>query len=210
MMYERMKTLRYLTILLLLAITAGCRRNNTSVEGEQVALAALHGDIYRELSAANRLTLATMSVTKTAIADDSKLWGKKIGVYSYDTYLRASVDLNKLTPEDLIFDDEAKTVTVTLPPVEVDLSGRDMTLREEYTNIGLLRSRFDSKERARAKEIANQDLKKELSANSSFSHILTQKAEAKARDYISSFFEANGYVAEVNFKQPIFIYNAKL
>lgn len=201
---------KFLFIFLLASLIWGCSRDTSSEDAERVAIQARHSDIYRELTGSNRLVLATMSVTKTITTDDSKLWGKKIGVYSYDTHLRATVDLTKLTPDDLIFDDATKTVTVNLPPIDIDLSGRDMTLREEYTNIGLLRTRFDSKERAEAKEIANRDLKRELKSDSSFSHILTDRAESKAREYLKSFFEANGYSAVINFRRPLFIYNSKL
>lgn len=201
---------KFLFIFLLASLIWGCSRDTSSEDAERVAIQARHSDIYRELTGSNRLVLATMSVTKTITTDDSKLWGKKIGVYSYDTHLRATVDLTKLTPDDLIFDDATKTVTVNLPPIDIDLSGRDMTLREEYTNIGLLRTRFDSKERAEAKEIANRDLKRELKSDSSFSRILTDRAESKAREYLKSFFEANGYSAVINFRRPLFIYNSKL
>lgn len=201
---------KFLLIILLASIFWGCSHDTSSEDAERVAIRARHSDIYRELTGSNRLVLATMSVTKTITTDDSKLWGKKIGVYSYDTHLRATINLNKLTPDDLIFDDDNKTVTVNLPPIDIDLSGRDMTLREEYTNIGLLRTRFDSKERAEAKEIANKDMKKELKSDSSFSRILTEKAETKAREYLKSFFEANGYTAVINFQRPLFNYNSKL
>lgn len=181
-----------------LILSAACSRSDDSAATDRTK--EFKTDIYREIRKCDRLVLASMSVTKTAVTDDSKLWGKKIGVYSYDTYLRASVDLSQLTPEDIVYDDGMKSVSITLPPVDVDLSGRDMTMREEYTDIGLLRSRFDSKDRARAKEEANRHFRQELKRDNSMKDILTGTAEKKARDYFESFFAKNGYTATVKFK----------
>ncbi|MDE7160643.1 MAG: DUF4230 domain-containing protein [Muribaculaceae bacterium] len=199
-MKQSVSLLNILTFLMLAFGGASCSDTSGSKDDATPDMKAFHSDLYRELTRTDRMVFASMSVTKTAVTDDSKLWGKRIGVYSYDTYLRASVDMSRFSPDDLIFDDDAHTVTVTLPPVEVDLSGRDMTLREEYTNIGLLRSRFGSAERAKAKEAANKDFKKELARNDSFKKIITERAQNKARDYFRSFFESNGYEATINFK----------
>lgn len=178
--------------------------NDPKVSAQQLADEAFQRyrtEVLTEIRNQSRMIFASMSVTKTAVADDSKLWGKKIGLYSYDTYLRAFIDLSQLTDKDIEWDDEAKTVHVTLPPIRVEMSGRDMTLREDYTNIGLLRSSFDSRDRAKAKEIANRDFRKEFQRDATFRRILEDKARQKATSYFQSFFSKNGYTATIDFRK---------
>ena len=114
--------------------------------------------------------------------------------------MQAYIDLSELKPEDVKFDDNAKTVRITLPAVETELAGRDMPMRKEYENIGPLRSNLDSKERAEMKELANRSLKKEIEENTAFNRQLTETAKRKARQYFKTIFEANGYTASVDFK----------
>lgn len=148
------------------------------------------------------MVFATMSITKTAKFDSSDWYtaGKRIAVYSYDSYMRAYIDLSALQMEDLVFDDEAKTVKVTLPPVVTEIMGRDMEMKKVYDNIGTLRDSLDSKERAEIKEKANTSFKQEIAENPMFKEQLTESAKRKARKYFETIFEANGYTASIDFK----------
>ena len=161
-----------------------------------------HKDIYQELKSADKLVLASMSVTKTAKfeSDNWYTYGKRIAVYSYDTYLRAYVDLSELHTDDIVFDETHKTVKVTLPPVMTEITGRDMQMRKEYENIGILRSELDSKERAEIKEKANASFKDEVENNPAIKKQLTETARRKARQYVAALFEAEGYTADIEFK----------
>lgn len=189
----------------ILSFSFGCSDEHPTNPSSQVlaerALEKYQSDVLSEIRSQARLVFASMAVTKTAVADDSKIWGKKIGLYSFDTYLRAYIDLSQLKPEDIKWDDEAKSVLVTLPPVEIEIAGRDMTLREDYTNIGLLRSSFDSRDRAKAKEHANRDFRREFERDSSFRKILEDQARRKAQAYFKSFFSANGFTATIDFRK---------
>ncbi|MDE6653607.1 MAG: DUF4230 domain-containing protein [Muribaculaceae bacterium] len=160
-------------------------------------------DLYQELKSVDKLVLASMAITKTAKKESSDRWykiGKRIAVYSYDSYMRAYVDLSALQMEDLVFDEDAKTVKVTLPPVITEITGRDMEMRKEYENIGMMRSDLDSKERAEIKEEANASFKTEIEENPMFKQQLTDAAKRKARKYFETIFEANGYTASIDFK----------
>lgn len=185
----KFRIFKYLAILVIL--TAGCNK-------------ADHSGIYEEMKAADKLVLASMSITKTARLEDSEWYkvGKRIAVYSYDTYLQAYIDMSEFMPGDLVFDDRARTVRVTLPPVVTEIAGRDMEMRKVYENIGLLRSEVDAKERAAIKEQANRSLQKELKENGSFRRQLTEAAERKARQYFENLFKANGYTAYIEFGTP--------
>ena len=121
------------------------------------------------------MIFASMSITKTAAIDKSReFFGKRIAVYSYDTYMHAYIDMSALSEDDISFDDKAGTVHITLPPIVTEISGRDMELRKEYDNIGLFRDSIDARERAELKELANTSLKKELQDNKAFTSQMQQ------------------------------------
>ena len=103
--------------------------------------------------------------------------------------------------EDLEFDENNKTVKITLPPVMIETAGRDMEMRKEYENIGILRSDIDSRERAEMKEKANESFRKEVSENQEFRRRLTEAAERKAGRYFESLLAADGYTASIDFKK---------
>ena len=144
-----------------------------------------------------------MAITKTVKTDRTDWYkiGKRIAVYSYDSYLRAYIDLSSLQMEDLEFDENNKTVKTTLPPVMIETAGRDMEMRKEYENIGILRSDIDSRERAEMKEKANESFRKEVSENQEFRRRLTEAAERKAGRYFESLLAADGYTASIAFKK---------
>lgn len=159
-------------------------------------------ELYQEIKSVDKMVFASMAITKTAKMESSDWYtvGKRIAVYSYDIYMRAYIDLSALQMDDLVFDEDAKTVKVTLPPVVTEITGRDMEMRKEYENIGILRSDLDSKERAEIKEKANASFKVEVEDNPMFKQQLTDAAKSKARKYFETIFEANGYTASIDFK----------
>lgn len=159
-------------------------------------------DLYQEIKSVDKMVFASMAITKTAKMQSSDWYtvGKRIAVYSYDSYMRAFIDLSALQMDDLVFDENAKTVKMTLPPVMTEITGRDMEMRKEYENIGLMRGDLDSKERAEIKEKANASFKAEVEENPMFKQQLTEAAKRKARKYFETIFEANGYTASIDFK----------
>lgn len=188
---------RYFIPLLLAALLAACSKPEPKPDP-----ALLQTQLYQELKSVNKLVFSSMSVTKTAKLEDSEWYkvGKRIAVYSYDSHLRAYIDLSELEPSDVIFDNQAKTVSITLPPIRTEVTGRDMEMKKEYENIGLLRSEIDSKERAAMKEQANSSFRKEVENNPKFREKLRESAEKKARSYFETLFAENGYSATISFK----------
>ena len=158
-------------------------------------------ELYQEIKSADKMVFASMAITKTAKlqSEDWYKLGKRIAVYSYDSYMRAYIDLSELKMEDIVFNDDERTVTVNLPPIITEITGRDMELHKEYENIGLLRSEIDSKERALIKEMANSSFKKEVEGNATFRKQLTDEAKRKARYYFEAIFDAYGYTANIYF-----------
>lgn len=159
-------------------------------------------ELYQELKSVDKMVFASMSITKS-VKMESSAWykvGKRIAVYSYDSYMRAYIDMAQLQESDMVFDDANHTVQITLPPVKTEVTGRDMTMRKEYENIGLFRSELDSKERAEMKEKANESFVREVQENPQFKKQLTEAAQRKARKYFEAMCGSAGYVASVRFK----------
>ncbi len=189
---------KYLIPALLAVVICGCAKPDPKPDPR-----ILQTQLYQELKSVDKLAFASMSITKTAKLEDSEWYkvGKRIAVYSYDSHMRAYVDLSELRPEDVVFDDETKTVTLTLPPIKTEVTGRDMEMRKEYENIGLLRSEIDSKERAAMKEQANTSFRKEIEENPEFRNRLRETAERKARGYFENLLKDNGFTATIDFRQ---------
>ena len=160
-----------------------------------------HTQLYEEIRHVNRMEFASLAVTKTVKTERTDWYkvGKRIAVYSYDTYLKAFIDMNLLAPDDMEFDEENKTVRVTLPPVQIEIAGRDMEMRKEYENVGMFRTEITSQERARMKEKANEELKKELAGNPEYKQKLNEAARRKARSYFESLLRDAGYTAYIRF-----------
>lgn len=160
-----------------------------------------HTQLYEEIRQVNHMEFASLAVTKTVKTERSDWYkvGKRIAVYSYDTHLKAFIDMNLLSPDDLEFDEENKTVRVNLPPVKIEIAGRDMEMKKEYENVGLFRTEISSQERAKMKEKANAELKKELEGNPEYKQRLEQTARQKARSYFETLFKNAGYTASIRF-----------
>lgn len=175
-------------------------------------------EIYGRIRSADKLVLAQMTISKMATVDDidpakargvkqtaaAVLDALKIGdrraAYSYDTYLRAYIDMSRLSPSDVVIDRGARTVTVTLPPVQTEFAGRDMQIREDHYRVTGLRSEIDARERAAIKEQMNSALKAEVESDGEFSRMLAETARGRARSYFESILQSDGYSAIIRFK----------
>lgn len=186
-----MTILKTLSILLAIPVLFACSKDP----------APDHTQLYEEIRQVNRMEFASLAVTKTVKTERTDWYkvGKRIGVYSYDTYLKAFIDMNLLAPDDLEFDEENKTVRVTLPPVQIEIAGRDMEMKNEYENVGMFRTEISSQERAKMKEKANAELKKELEGNPEYKQRLRQTARNKARSYFDTLFKNAGYTPLIRF-----------
>lgn len=175
--------------------------------------------LFSEVKSVDKLILARMTVSKMATIDDIPLseaeglkqtsaalldalkLGKRKAAYSYDTYLRAYIDLSNLTPDDVKVDENTKTVTLSLPPVMTEYLGRDMEIREDHYRVTGLRSEIDAAERAALKEQMNTVLKNEVKNKPMFRDKLVTEAKAKAEAYFSSMLGKDGYKVIINFRE---------
>lgn len=185
-----------LAVLTTLLSCASCDRSHDD------AVEALQSEMYKEVKSTDKMVFASMAVTKTVKTDRTDWYkvGKRIAVYSYDSYLRAYIDLSQLQPEDIVFDDKTKTVSLMLPPVQTEVTGRDMGMKKVYENIGMFRTNVDSRERAEMKEKANASFMREVEKNPEFKKRLKEEAERKARSYFTAIFDSYGYASDISFR----------
>ena len=134
-----------------------------------------------------------------AIGDAMKI-GTRKAAYSYDTYMRAFIDLSTLQPDDITVDESAKTITISLPPIQTEFTGRDVEIREDHNRVTGLRSEIDPAERAAIKEQMNTSLKEEVEKSPVFTDRLTSQARSKANAYFNSLATRDGYTVIINFK----------
>lgn len=202
--------MRYLTILAAALLLVGCSKSEQPDESH---------DYLSEVRSVNRLELARMTISRMATIDDldtdsakgmkekaaAMIDALKIGsrkaAYSYDTYMRAYVDLSALTPEDVRVDDAARTITLTLPAVQTEIAGRDIAVREEHYRVTGLRSQIDPKERAAMKELMADALRRDVSDNPVFTRRLTEEAQSKATAYFTTLLGRDGYSVTVKFSR---------
>lgn len=197
-----------LVSILCLIILSGCSHQQSSP------------DFYSEIRSARKLVLTEMRVTKMATVRDREFdeaqtlsdrtaaiinslkVGKRVAVYSYDTYLQSYIDLGELTPADVVVDERNKTVSITLPEIRTELAGRDGTLREEHYRVTGMRSSITPEERARLKERMNASLRREVETGK-FRAESEQSARRKAVDYFTSILADSGYDVVVSFKNSV-------
>lgn len=187
----------FLTVSILLLASA-CSRPDKEEKGMQPA----SPDFFTELRSVSKINFATMTVTKSITTERTKWYkiGKRIGVYSYDAYLRGYIDMNELRPEDISVNEEKRSVEVRLPAIRTEVAGRSPELRKEYEHIDFFRSRPDSRERAELKEMANEDFLREVKQNSELTEALARTTRHKAEAYFSALIEARGYSPVISFK----------
>lgn len=175
-------------------------------------------DLCSRLQEVNRLELARMTIGKVGMISDPELKdtktleaktyalinkmkiGTRIGVYSYDTYLTAYIDLGKLAPEDVIHDEENKIVRISLPPVEIITDGREPQLHEEHCRVTGFRSLISPKERAALKSQMAKEVKREISRDRGVYTQLRKSAEAKGKAWLTELLANWGYTAEITFR----------
>ena len=171
-----------------------------------------------EIKAVNKLVLSQMTISKMASISDlditkaqglkqtisAALDAVKIGdrkaAYSYDTYMRAYIDLSTLSEDDITIDESAKTISITLPAIKTEFSGRDAELREDHYRVSGLRSQIDANERAELKEKMNTALKREVESDKTFRTKLTESAKMRGKQYCEDLCSRYGYKATVDFK----------
>lgn len=196
--------LRIIFLIITVAIiSAGCKGGaGSDLNPELSDTDTIQGQSFNtdQLRSVGKMEFGSMTVTKTVTTDRTKWYkiGKRVGIYSFDIFLKAYVDLQDFKDEDVIIDEAVRTVSVRMPEVKIEIVGRSPELRMEYEHIDLFRSRPDSKERAQLKETATRDFMKEFNSNPEFKRNLEKTARLKAGSYVASLITARGYRAIID------------
>lgn len=208
---KRLKRLFFVSVAAVLsAVSIGSCDRNTDEE-TAIRLAS-------EVKAVNRLVLAQMSISKMAsIADldlekatgpkqslqalvDALKIGDRKAAFSYDTYMRAYIDLSNFSEDDVRVNNSDSTISIVLPAVQTEFAGRDAQMRVEHYRVTGLRSQIGAEERAQMKEQINSALRQEVENDATFRSILTESAKSKGRKYFEDLCGRYGYKANVTFK----------
>lgn len=179
---------------------------------------AVYADRIRGIE---RIDLAEMVITKTGSIDDIRLTdanglmetasalissikpGTRKGVYSYDTYLRAYIDLSQITAGDIEIDRDSRRMRIMLPAVETAYAGRDPQIREIHSRVTGLRSPIGPLDRAQLKEVMNEALKREIAAAPEYEDDLRRVAMENGRSFVESLFSDAGYTVEIEYRKKI-------
>lgn len=166
----------------------------------------------------SRLELAQMTVGKVGMISDHKYEdartleqktramldamkiGNRVGVYSYDTYLTAYIDLSEMSADDITIDKKSNVAHIALPPVRVMTDGREPQLHEVHYRVTGMRSSIKPEERARLKAQMAAEVKKEMAANDGSKEMLREEAQRKAKAWFSEILEDWGYTPDISFK----------
>ena len=170
-----------------------------------------------EIKDCGKLVLAEMSIRKVGKIKDKPVSestglksftlslvdamkpGDRIAVYTYDTYLRAYVDLTQLADENIDVNELSRTLTLTLPPLTTEFAGRDFELNEEHYRVSGLRSEVSTEERAALKEKMSASLRQEVETNPTFVETVSKAAQSKADSYFKALLAPYGYQVTVKF-----------
>ncbi len=173
---------------------------------------------YSKVKSVNKLVLAQMTVSKMASVDDLKFEdaqglrqqlaalgdalkiGDRKAAYSYDTYLRAYIDLSSLRPVDITADDKKKILNIVLPQIQTEFIGRDIAIREDHYRVTGLRSAINADERARLKEEINTALVKEVTGSPELKEKITARARAQAQRFFGAIAARQGYGVNISYR----------
>ncbi len=211
-MAMKINRLPALLIALLLSGLAACHHEGGSVDAPQPR------DFLSEVKSVNKLILARMAISKMATIGDIDIsqahglketaaglidaikLGDRKAAYSYSTYIQAYIDLSALTPSDITVDEASRTISLSLPEIQVEYAGRDVEIREEHYRVTGLRSEIDAEERSRIKEQMNSALKHEVEQRREFSDRLRSVARAKCQAYFASLLGRDGYTVVITYR----------
>lgn len=111
--------------------------------------------------------------------------GNRVGIYSFDATLVSYTDLTGFSADDVSYDSDKQQLTVYISPIQVELRGRDFTLRTEYEYVAPLRNPITPQDRARVKDRAYQVLQQEITSNDQLIAQIRQRSIEKLRRWLT-------------------------
>ena len=111
--------------------------------------------------------------------------GNRVGIYSFDATLVSYTDLTGFSADDVSYDSDKQQLTVYISPIQVELRGRDFTLRTEYEYVAPLRNPITPQDCARVKNRAYQVLQQEITSNDQLIAQIRQRSIEKLRRWLT-------------------------
>ena len=199
-----MKHLRHQCLLLLTALLCllvslpSCSKRKTAEELLQEAIVQQYQSVGKllltETTLQKAVTLQDPKITfydidsfkdfATWLGNQTKI-GNRVGIYSFDVTLVSYTDLTSFSADDVTYDTDQQQLTVYISPIQVELRGRDFTLRTEYEYVAPLREAITPQDRARVKERAYQVLQQEIASNGQLIAQIRQRSIEKLRRWLT-------------------------
>lgn len=191
---------RLYTVLLALAavaLHAGCTHRPSPQEQLQAAL-------VQQYQSVGKLILSETTLQKTVTLQDPRIsfydigslrdfttWlknqtrtGARVGIYSFQAILVSYTDLTQFSAQDVSYDEEQRTLTLYIAPIQTEIRGRDFDLKTEYEYVAPLREAITPQERAKVKDQAYRVLQEEVLANQQLQTQIRERSLQKLRSWI--------------------------
>ncbi len=152
------------------------------------------------ISSVKELGLVEFRIRKIIKANDVGEW-YKIGdrkiLFSCTAYLKAGVDMSSFRIEDVVYDKEAGTVSITVPHASLlSINMPPSEIKLEYDQVSMLRSSFTAQERNLLLRQGEKQIRDSVPSLG-----ILEKAEENARAFFVSLFSKMGFSSiEVIFK----------
>lgn len=199
MKHLRSQSLLLLTALLCLLVSLpSCSKRKTAEELLQEAIVQQYQSVGKllltETTLQKAVTLQDPKITfydinsfkdfATWLSNQTKV-GNRVGIYSFDATLVSYTDLTGFSADDVTYDTDHQQLTLYIAPIQVELRGRDFTLRTEYEYVAPLRDPITPQDRARIKERAYQVLQQEIASNDQLIAQIRQRSIEKLRRWLT-------------------------
>lgn len=119
--------------------------------------------------------------------------GDRVGIYSFDNYSIAYIDLTQLSDKDIQYHSSTRSVHLTLPPIQIEPIGRSGEIRKLHERVTGLHRSITSEERRDMQNQASAQAIQALSPGTAIRKQLVEQAERKARAYFTGLLHARGY-----------------
>jgi hypothetical protein len=144
--------------------------------------------VIQQIQTLSQLVTVKYVMEKAIVFEDAKWYGESRVIMVAHGIVKAGVDLKQLTPDDLIINEQKKSIVINLPPgiiTDAYLDDKQTQVLERST--GLLRT-FDKNLEQDARKTAVDDIKRAARSNG-----ILKDAEDRARLQLSNLFLQLGF-----------------
>lgn len=185
---------------LLAIIFAGCFQNaDTNGTKTEVRTVNIRKLLNREpvvYFASQKAKVDAKYIVEGSWEEFKSFFGDRQIYLPIEASFKYTLEFREIQEKDLVIDTVNKTVTVSLPPLHIELDGIKVLWSEVVENVGALRSNFTIAEKNKIAEEALYEMYTTVLSNRDNIYQANQTAEHQ----ITSFLKDFGYTAIVNFE----------